>query len=232
MVVCGSAWGCCSDQSALHLLSPLAVAESVLPAERTFIRKQPNAHTARPYLAHAEFSTPISVSAVRLLANSGCDMLCTMLRSATGFDWVLFLAAGVLFLYILKYAILSREHLRKVLRNFVLGFIFGFILGSRMQMPKQGTPLSSGIFLGAVAAAFVKAKNQSRHIPARIKRQVIARDFKGREHEYDSRKHHIDHKWAFARGGGHTPDNLRVIEKKKNLKKGAKRPGLFDMFFR
>ena len=73
-------------------------------------------------------------------------------------------------------------------------------------------------------------RKRSRSIPAKVRREVIARDLKGEE--YDSSKHHIDHKWAFSRGGGHTRDNLRVIEKEKNLRKGAKKPGVWDMFFR
>jgi hypothetical protein len=147
-------------------------------------------------------------------------------------DVLLLLVAVVAFGYVAKYAILSRGHLRKVACYAFVGFIIGTVLGHSPQMPKGRSPYACGVFCGVVAAALVRAKSRSRHIPARIKREVIARDFKGREDEYDSRKHHIDHKWAFARGGGNTHDNLRVIDKKKNLKKGAKRPGLIDMFFR
>ena len=163
-------------------------------------------------------------------------MLCAMrlpsITGVPGLDGLFYIAGVIAFLYVLKYAILSRGHLVKVLQRFIVGFIIGMMLGVTLKMPQGRSPVGCGVFCGVVAAAFVKAKNRSRHIPARVKREVIARDFKGREHEYDSRKHHIDHKWAFARGGGHTSDNLRVMDKKKNLRKGAKRPGLFDMFFR
>ena len=47
---------------------------------------------------------------------------------------------------------------------------------------------------------------------------------------WDPKKHHVDHVWPFSRGGSHTTDNLRVIEKKKNLRKGAKLPRLRDMW--
>jgi 5-methylcytosine-specific restriction endonuclease McrA len=57
---------------------------------------------------------------------------------------------------------------------------------------------------------------------------VIARDLKGEK--YDSRKHHIDHVWPFSGGGSHTVDNLRVIERRKNLRKGAKRPRIREMW--
>jgi len=73
-----------------------------------------------------------------------------------------------------------------------------------------------------------QGKKRSRYISRATRRAVIARDLKS-EH-YDPLKHHIDHVWPFSRGGSHTTDNLRVIEKKKNLKKGAKRPRMRDMW--
>ena len=48
--------------------------------------------------------------------------------------------------------------------------------------------------------------------------------------KFDPKKHHVDHVWPFSRGGSHTADNLRVIEKKKNLRKGAKRPRMQEMW--
>ena len=105
----------------------------------------------------------------------------------------------------------------------------GLLYYSRFGALRGDRPWVDGAVMGFLAIAFLRRK-RSRHIPASVKRAVIARDLKGKK--YDSRKHHIDHKWAFARGGSHTTDNLRVIGKKENLKKGARRPGLWDMFFR
>src|ERR1039457_6110967 len=73
-----------------------------------------------------------------------------------------------------------------------------------------------------------KREKRSRYIEKATKRAVIARDLKGEQ--YDSKTHHIDHVWPHSKGGSQTSDNLRVIPKKKNLQKGAKRPGLRDMF--
>jgi hypothetical protein len=92
-------------------------------------------------------------------------------------------------------------------------------------------PQADGILFGVVALVFIPQRKRSRYIPVKVKREIIARDLKGRE-EYDPQRHHIDHKWAFSRGGGNTPDNLRVIERERNLRKGAKRPGVWEMFFR
>jgi len=69
---------------------------------------------------------------------------------------------------------------------------------------------------------------RSRYISQSTRRAVIERDLNGEE--YDSQRHHIDHRWPHARGGSNTIDNLRVIEKRKNLQKGAKRPRMRDMW--
>jgi 5-methylcytosine-specific restriction endonuclease McrA len=84
---------------------------------------------------------------------------------------------------------------------------------------------------GFVALMFFgqrQSRKRSRYVSKSTRRAVIARDLKGER--YDPTKHHVDHVWPFARGGSHTADNLRVIEKKKNLQKGAKRPKLRDMW--
>lgn len=82
----------------------------------------------------------------------------------------------------------------------------------------------AGLLVGA--AAYLLFPSRSRHIPTTVRRRVVARDLKGRK--FDSRKHHIDHRWPFARGGSHTTDNLRVLSKGENLRKGKKRPRLKD----
>lgn len=78
------------------------------------------------------------------------------------------------------------------------------------------------------AVAIATVKRRSRHVPAGVKRYVIARDLKGVQ--YDPKAHHIDHVWPFSRGGGSTADNLRVIARTDNLRKGARKPRLRDMF--
>jgi hypothetical protein len=145
--------------------------------------------------------------------------------------WI-FIAITIVFgLYILKAIRLSREALRPVLRSFIIGFLIGLAYYLQWGKPAGDKLINNGIFFGVVAVAVLHRK-RSRYYSQKLKKQVIARHFKGREHEYDPKKHHIDHKWPFARGGSHTRDNLRVMERAKNLRKGAKRPGLWYMFFR
>jgi hypothetical protein len=146
-------------------------------------------------------------------------------------DWVLLVVVGVGVLYSLKAIRLSRDWVRSVLRLFVLGGLTG-IAYYLWRGKASGYSVQAYILLFGFGALLFLPGKRSRYIPAAVKREVIARDFKGREHEYDPRKHHLDHKWAFSRRGGHTTDNLRVIDKQANLKKGKKRPGLWDMFFR
>ncbi len=73
-----------------------------------------------------------------------------------------------------------------------------------------------------------QSRKRSRYLPKATRRAVIEKDLNGEK--YDSKKHHIDHVWPFSKGGSNTRDNLRVIEKKINLQKGAKRPRMRDMW--
>lgn len=146
-------------------------------------------------------------------------------------DWIILVVGALVCLYWLRALRLAREGARLFLRNLafaILAFIGCDLLLSGGKVPNQNAVVLSG-FVGLIVFG---ARNQrfrrSRYIPKSVKRAVIARDLKG--DEYDSTKHHIDHVWPFSRGGSHTSDNLRVLEKKKNLKKGAKRPRMREMW--
>ena len=149
----------------------------------------------------------------------------------TGPNWIFIGIAAVCVLYALKAVRLTRESLRPIIKRFAIGFLIGLLYYVVQGKPTGDKPINNGIFFGAVVAA-VFHKKRKRYYSRKLKDQVIERHFKGRKHEYDPKKHHIDHKVAFAKGGSHTLDNLRVLDRRKNLKKGAKWPGLWDMFFR
>jgi hypothetical protein len=144
-----------------------------------------------------------------------------------GLDWLLLIALGVFILYHLKALRLSRETVKPAIRHFAIGVVLGVIY-YYWRGAARGDSGAEALIFGLAALIFIPRK-RTRYIPARVKREVIARDLKGER--YDSRKHHIDHKWAYSGGGSHTTDNLRVIDKTKNLKKGAKKPGLWEIFF-
>jgi 5-methylcytosine-specific restriction endonuclease McrA len=149
-------------------------------------------------------------------------------------DLIIFIVGVLAALYWLRALRLAREGVRLFLRNLLKGVIAFLLLmavfmGTQPQTHLQ--PAQSKVISGVIAfVLFVRWQGQkrSRYIPKATKRAVIARDLKGEK--YDPKKHHIDHVWPHSRGGSRTKDNLRVIEKKKNLQKGAKRPGFRDMF--
>ena len=93
---------------------------------------------------------------------------------------------------------------------------------------QPGGAVLFGLVLGWVAAQFVPAR--PRYIPAKTKRKVIA-EFESRTgKKYNSRKHELDHRWPHSRGGSNTADNLRVVTRTTNRRKGAKRPKPTEWF--
>jgi hypothetical protein len=148
-------------------------------------------------------------------------------------DWIVFIVGALVCLYWLRALRLAREGARLFLRNLlkaVVVFCFCMVILIATQVQTNLVPTQEQVIAGFVALVFFtkfQSRKRSRYISTSVKRVVIARDLK---EEYDSAKHHIDHVWPFSKGGSHTTDNLRVIEKKKNLKKGAKRPRMRDMW--
>lgn len=84
-------------------------------------------------------------------------------------------------------------------------------------------------FLSAVAGGlyFVPRPKRERRIPVAVRRVVISRDLKGQP--FDPKLHHIDHIVPFSKGGDHSPENLRVLPRSRNLEKAARMPRLKDL---
>jgi len=149
-------------------------------------------------------------------------------------DWVILIVGFLVCSYWLRALRLAREGARLFLRNLaqaVLVFCAGMLLLEAVRLQTHLQQSQEQVIAGIVALIFFgnwQGKKRSRYIPKSVRRAVIARDLKGEE--FDPEKHHIDHVWPFARGGSNTSDNLRVIEKKRNLQKGAKRPRMRDMW--
>jgi hypothetical protein len=131
------------------------------------------------------------------------------------------LAIGLLHLIRIAYAM--RQGVVWVLQAFFVALIVTVIAqafaASKGIQGQSGEGV--GIFFGAIA--FGMFPKRSRHIPSQVKKHVVGAYSKGGR-KYDSREHHLDHIVPFSKGGSHTPDNLRVVPKKRNLKKGAKMP--------
>ena len=149
-------------------------------------------------------------------------------------DWIIFVIGAAVCLYWLRALRLAREGARLFLRNLAraaLVFCLLIVILPAFRLKTHFQPPQEQVIAGVMALIFFvrwQGAKRSRYIPKATRRAVIARDLKGEK--FDPQKHHVDHVWPFARGGSHTADNLRVLEKKKNLQKGAKRPRMRDMW--
>jgi hypothetical protein len=144
----------------------------------------------------------------------------------------------VIALYWLRVFRLAREGVRHAARNIFYAFAAAYLtyVGLLLLLfgltEKPAGPLA--ILLGFVFLIFglrelsAKPVKRKRAVPARIRRAVIARDLG--DEPFDPDRHHVDHIVPFVRGGSHTTDNLRVIEKKRNLQKGAKYPRWWELW--
>ncbi|MGH8612038.1 MAG: HNH endonuclease [Gammaproteobacteria bacterium] len=65
---------------------------------------------------------------------------------------------------------------------------------------------------------------RSRRIPNKVRRRVRARWEVETGKKFNSKQYELDHMIPFSKRGSHTEDNLNVVERKKNRKKGAKSP--------
>ncbi len=144
-------------------------------------------------------------------------------------DWLI-LGAGALFaLYWLRALRLARDGARRFLAN-VAKSVIVFVVSdvALSSVFKLDHSRAQGLSMCAAFIALVtwQSGKRSRHISTST-RAVIARDLP--QGGYDPQVHHIDHVWH-SRGGSNSADNLRVIEKRRNLQKGAKRPRMRDMF--
>lgn len=85
------------------------------------------------------------------------------------------------------------------------------------------------ITIGLAASHFL-IPERSRYISKSAKKKVIT-DYEYKTGKKKRKSDEIDHIIPFSKGGSHTPDNLRVVPRKKNRSKGAKSPW-WDVFGR
>jgi len=147
-------------------------------------------------------------------------------------DWLILVGAAIVALYALRAMRLAREGIIHFASNLLVAVVVFLVcksvLSSTHIQDGSGIMLSYMAFALAYYLCAERINVRSRYIPISVRRKVISRDLK--DEQYDPAKHHIDHVWPFARGGSHTEDNLRVIPKIENLKKGSKRPRMSDMW--
>lgn len=144
------------------------------------------------------------------------------------FDVILTIAVVGIWVLIFRVVYAVREGIAWTLRAILRGVLAYLAVLTVLTMFGSQTQQRYGASIVIAGIAVACTKPRSRYIRASVRRKVIARDLKGEK--YDSRKHHIDHIWPHSRGGSNTADNLRAIDKKRNLQKGAKKPKLSDWF--
>ena len=111
------------------------------------------------------------------------------------------------------------------LKWMIAGGITGFIEHLIFKANGFNGPPAWGIIIFSVFVVYKARPSQSnRRIPADVRRRVIANWQRKSGEKFNSREYELDHVVPFSRGGGHTLDNLRVIEKRKNRSKGARVP--------
>lgn len=112
----------------------------------------------------------------------------------------------------------------------LLAYAIGLLVGLEARLPGYW-PVAFAFF-AALAAGFVLVRphHVSRRIPKSVRAAVIARDLKGEP--FDGTRYHLDHIVPVSRGGDHSVENLRVVPREENLRKGNQMPGFWDLFGR
>jgi hypothetical protein len=115
-----------------------------------------------------------------------------------------------------------REAIRHRLRNIIV-VEFAY-LGVTLLLVKLGVPPIEA-FLGGIIAGLIvvtRTRSRNRYVPAAVKRKARAEFELRTGKKFNSKKHEYDHGVPFSRGGSHTADNIRVVEKSRNRSKGRK----------
>lgn len=105
---------------------------------------------------------------------------------------------------------------------YVIGFAAFVAVSAYSPETPQPVRLVFGAIVGILGGAliFATGPKRPRYISKLVRREVIVKWERETGRKYNRRIHDIDHIVPFSRGGSHTADNLRVLEKDKNRSKG------------
>jgi hypothetical protein len=148
---------------------------------------------------------------------------------------LLFIGVGLLAAIVLFYVIQVGKRMRRTLafrlKRTVVGMTL-YAISVKLCLVDHCSPIETIAISLGVSFLFVRlmpTPKRSRYVPARVKRAVIGRHLGGdRDAEYDSERYHLDHIVPLSKGGDTSIENLRVLPKEKNLKKGARMPRVTD----
>lgn len=145
---------------------------------------------------------------------------------------VLIVGVGILACYVYQIASRKREWLRYKTRQMLvslIAYVVGVYVLAQQHLPGPEVVVVSALIGLAFGNLLVAPPKGGRRIPKTIRQQVIARDLTSKGLKWDPSKYHIDHTVPFSRGGDNSLQNLRVVEKEKNLRKGGKMPSFWDL---
>jgi hypothetical protein len=148
-------------------------------------------------------------------------------------QWIVLvvLISAPLAYYWLQVARRKREVIRYKLKR--VGMYVGCVLVGVGVIPGHGYSVQEAaifsMFVGMTAAfILIRPPRTDRRIPRKVRRAVIARDLKGER--FDPKRHDIDHIVPFSKGGDHSEENLRVMPRSENRRRGAGMPKFKDFF--
>jgi hypothetical protein len=138
--------------------------------------------------------------------------------------WIPRIVAFIVIIVVLASIRRRREAIRHRIRRILI--VEGVYIGVAYGVSQLGRTTVESLLGGVVAALIVNQMmpGRSRHIPSSVRRRKIAEYELRTGKKFNPSKHEIDHEVPFSRGGSHTHDNLRVIEKARNRSKGATSP--------
>jgi hypothetical protein len=130
---------------------------------------------------------------------------------------------------ILPLLLLSLKRRRQALAFNIYYLSFGGLIGLfAFVLTEWNAPVlrPSAVAIGVLVTLLIYAMRPARvrRIPTSLRRLKIAEWEHKTGKRFNPRKHDLDHIVAFSKGGGHTPDNLQVLEKDKNRSKGTRGP--------
>jgi hypothetical protein len=143
-------------------------------------------------------------------------------------DFVRIVLVGVVAFYVILPIWASREWIAWGIKRGTVATL-GAIVVHQVAIAKglqHGPAVLLALVCGWLASQLVPAR--SRYIPTHVKRKVIGEYEARTGKKYKAHEVEVDHVWPFVRGGSHTADNLRVIPKRQNRRKGARKPGVRD----
>jgi hypothetical protein len=145
---------------------------------------------------------------------------------------VLLILIGVpLAYYWIQVARRKREVIRFKLRR-VSVYIACILIGIAV-IPSHGYTVQDAalfsMFVGTTAAfVLIRPPRTGRGIPKSVRRNVIAR-YEATGKKFDPKLHDMDHIVPFSKGGDHSEENLRVVDRSTNRRRGAEMPKFRDL---